>query len=127
VLRDNLQSWNEAKVFPSTKYLCLNLMLKIQQLFCQKRVRFLHKKIYVFFPRDPIALEKVQFSDSCSKLKLFCRVFLFHLSSRSVWAPARYRTALAVSGRQKSEKKFELFLFEKIPTLSRSASQQSWL
>ena len=38
-------------------------MFKIQQLFCQKRVRFFSNKNY--FPRDPIALEKSSTNRTC--------------------------------------------------------------
>ena len=97
-------------------------MLKIQQLFCQKRVR----KFY-FFPRDPIALEKTArhlvlkvtnyFSFFCNS-RLF-EFFWIYLFLRSVWVPASCRTALALAGSEvwPWRKKRFLFIFDQQKTL----------
>ena len=69
-------------------------MLKIQQLLRQKRVRFLHKKLW--FPRDPIALEKVRSVELYFNF-IFGVYFCCPYARWSVWVPARRRTALAAA------------------------------
>jgi hypothetical protein len=56
--------------FPSTFFSDGKMMLKIQQLFCQKRVGF--KKIETFFPRDPIALVSSTWKVLSYRTHFFC-------------------------------------------------------